>query len=229
MLSFWRNDAERNLRARAAHLLGKSYQGLRWIWVVGDCDPGDDTMPALLGMAAEENGRVTVVPVETAKHLDRYQRLSLTANAGLEYVRPWDDYVLIHESDIISPVNVVERFLAHAEQGRCPIAGWPVLRFPNNVEVFYDIWAYRKDGQMFVNWPPYHPSYHSDRPFTVDSVGTVWMFHAEDAMAGLRCYEKCAVELCNKLREEYGRTIWVDPTLRVNQPYSLWEAHEVKP
>jgi len=131
-----------------------------------------------------------------------------------------DDFVVIHESDILSPYDVVERFVAHAKAGRCPIAGWPTLTFPSGYTQFYDIWGYRKAGRLFHNDPPYHSCYNPTEPFEVDSVGTVWMLPAEDIRRGVRCYQNGAVELCQKLRAN-GRRIWVDPTLVVEQPYDL--------
>ena len=149
------------------------------------------------------------------------RRLSLTANAGLEAVKPEDDYILIHESDLLSPVDLVERFL---ESGKSPIAGWPVLGEAN---VFYDIWAFRgKDGAKFTGLPPYHESYKPDALFEVASVGSCWMFRAEDALpsagsGGVRCEKWGAVELCQKLKL-LGRRSWGDPTIRIEQPMGLF-------
>lgn len=229
MLSFWRNDTGKRLRERAEHLLAKTGDGLRWVWVVGDCDPQDRTFVTLWNLTYCHQGKdIQIVPIDTGPHPDRYVRLSLSASAGLEYVRPDDDYVLIHESDIVSPPDVVERLLAHAAEGRCPVAGWPILRIDVNTVLFYDIWAYRKDGQLFTNYPPFHTCYRPDRPFEVDSIGTVWLMPAQDIREGVRCHERGCLELSRKFRER-GHRIWVDPTLVVEQPRDLWVPHLVIP
>lgn len=235
MLSLWRNDSSRNFTDRVSHLLSKSYPRLRWVWVVGDSRDLTETL--LRDVAKGHNGHrsIKVIRADTGIEGDepeaRLRRLSLTANAGLEAIRPEDDYVLIHESDLISPVDLVERFL---ESGKSPIAGWPVLS-----DVFYDIWAYRgTDGVKFTGLPPYHEAYKPDAVFEVASVGSCWMFRAEDALpsassgqapsapfgsGGVRCEKWGAVELCRKLKR-LGRRIWVDPTIRIEQPMGLFVA-----
>ena len=42
LLSLWRDDTGRHLEARVAHLLGKTYPALRWLWVVGDSADGTE-------------------------------------------------------------------------------------------------------------------------------------------------------------------------------------------
>lgn len=227
MFSLWKNDEKRRLRERAEHLLSKTYQPLRWVWVVGDCDPGDMTLARLLDIAAEHPDEdITIVPVETPKTLNRYERLSLSANAGRDQVRDEDDLWLTHESDIESPPDVIEQLLA---AGKIPIAAWPVLESGNGKDIFYDVWAFRKDGKNFAHHPPHCEGWDPLEPFPVDSVGTVWIAYAEDLRRGVRCYHECCVELCNKMTREYGRQFWAHPGVIVRQPRDLWEPHHFKP
>lgn len=231
MCSMWRNDAGRDLRRRAEHLLSKRGPGLRWVWVVGDSEDATHTRLQEYIDEIKPPGRVDLIVGHTHIPGDNYsarlRRLGATANFWLAEVQPADEYVLIHESDIISPPDIVERFLAHAAAGRCPIAGWPVLPLgPNGETVFYDIWGYRKDGALFTNTPPYHACYRPDEPFEVDSVGSVWLFHAEDVRAGVYFDQNASVGLCAQLRDR-GRRIWVDPTLTVVQPRELWTPHSM--
>src|SRR5688500_12272074 len=115
MLSLWRNDSQRHLDRRVNHLLSKTYPRLRWVWVVGD--ETDDTEARL---RKHWHGLIEFVRGDTRIGGDdppeRMRRMSLAASAGLAAVRSTDDYVVIHESDLISPPDVVERFLA---TGRC--------------------------------------------------------------------------------------------------------------
>lgn len=233
LCSMWRNDSTRNLAERALHLLSKaeSYPALSWRWVVGDST--DDTAETLrqlsTGYDTYSAGNVRIIEIETGIEGDdtgsRLRRLSLTANHYLRRVEGYD-YVLVCESDIISPANVVNRLVAHAEAGRCPIAAWPTLELQPGRKVFYDRFAYRKDGVMFSNHPPYHPCYKADRPFVVDSAGTVLMFHAEDASECIMS-RRAILDLCWHLRE-LGRDIWVDPQLEVIQPRELWQFHHIE-
>jgi hypothetical protein len=222
MVSMWRNDAGRGIEQRAHHLLAKAvhYPNLAWRWIVGDSVDGTaETLRQLSAGYPVQIVDIGDTGVEGDDHAANLRRLSLTGNHYFSGAAAFD-YLLIHESDIVSPPNLVNLLVAHAEQGRCPIAAWPTLEIKPGVKVFYDIFCYRKDGQMFSNHPPYHPAYRSDRPFVVDSAGTVLMFHAEDAGEVIMA-KQALLDLCWHLRE-LGRDIWVDPTLEVVQPRSLW-------
>lgn len=221
MISLWRNDADRRIKDRADRLLSKTHPNMRWLWLVGDS--GDRTWEALRNIHASACGgkEVDIFRYDTGivgeDPQTRRRRLSLSVNETLNRVLPDDEFVVWHESDLISPPDIVERLIG---TGKCPVAGWPILHTPGGI-MFYDIFAYRKDGVKFSNLPPYHECYRPDRPFTVDSVGSVWMFHAMDARAGVRCFEDACVELCTKLRG-FGREIWVDPSIPIVQPADLW-------
>ena len=222
LCSLWRNDAHRDLAARVAHLLSKEddYPNLRWVWAAGDCD--DDTAERLRELRADAD--VTIVVANSGitgdKPADRLRRLSVTANALWRQVNADDDYVLVHESDIVSPPNVVSRMVARAQAGICPVAAWSVLDLAPGLRVFYDIFAARRDGVHFTNSAPYHAGYQPDAPFRVDSFGTVYMLTAWDA-AQIEMRDGAVLDLCRQLRQA-GRTLWMDPTLVVTQPIELW-------
>lgn len=223
LCSLWRNDCDRQLVDRVEHLLAKceSYPNLRYVWVVGDSTDG--TTQAL-GELTSDYDNVRIVDIgDTGIYGEdvptRLRRLSETANEWWHWV-DGADYVMVHESDIISQPNVVNLLVAHAERGRCPIAGWPTLEIQPGVVYFYDSYCYRKDGVRFSNQPPYHTCYKADEPFTVDSFGTMYLFDAYDVPL-VRFEDNAVLDLCRQLREQ-GRTLWVDPTLIVEQPRSLW-------
>lgn len=227
--SMWREDAWANIGNRLRHLLAKaeSYPNIKFLWVVGDSN--DETAAVLREQTAGRDD-VTVLDIGSTgikgdDMASRLRRLSVTANHYLKNVGD-ADYVLIHESDIISPANLVNLLVANAEAGHCPIAAWPVLEIRPNFKVFYDVFCYRKDGVRFTHMPPYHPCYHADRPFIVDSAGTILMFHAEDA-GNVLMDKRAILDLCWHLRE-LGRDIWVDPRIVVEQPVGLWDCHSTK-
>lgn len=220
VISLWRNDENKRIRDRIDSLLNKTYSNLHYIWIVGDSFDGTES---ILRETASQRLNVSVICHDTCIIGDepdtRLARLSETFNAGLDFVNPADDKILVHESDIVSPPDVVERMLSHSHT---PIAGWPVLRLDTG-EIFYDTWAYRAGGVHFSNHPPYHSVYNPSQLFEVDSVGTVWMFDADEVlgMCGIRCGDFGCIDLCNQLRAR-GRRIMVDPTLTVIQPADLW-------
>lgn len=225
MCSMWKDDQERQIVDRVEHLLAKceSYPNLAYLWVVGDS--ADGTAQTLRDLTVGYDN-VTILDIgctgiEGDDPASRLRRLSVTGN---HYLMPQNvgdaDYILVCESDIQSPYNLVNLLVAHALAGRCPIAAWPTLEIRPGERIFYDTFCYRKDGVRFGHHSPYHPCYKPDRPFTVDSAGTVLMFCAEDAPEVVMS-SRAILDLCSHLRE-MGLSIWVDPTLEVVQPHSLW-------
>jgi len=224
VMSLWRNDSERFIKNRMSALLHKTYPNRRYIWVYGDCnDDTDDFLETGVGLAATRGIEVelirhdTGIPGESKRVVDdsRLRRLSQTANAGLAAVREDDDYLMIHESDLITPADVIERFVANANEGRCPIAGWPILKVGGQT-LFYDTWAYQDmSGRYFTNYEV-APS----APFQLRKFGSVAMFPAADARE-IRMTDGAFREICEKL-EGRGHSLWCDPTIIVEQPTELW-------
>lgn len=225
MLSLWRNDEERRIGERMRHLTSKTYPALRWIWVCGDSD--DATGEILREYAAEmqyEDKDIAVIEHHTpwthgAGMAHRLKRISASVTEGLHTVRKSDEYVIVHESDLVSPPDLVERFLL---TGKCPIAAVTWLPQEGGSRYFYDIWAFERHGARFANVPPYHACWKPDQLFEVDSVGSCWMMPAQPIRDyGICCHIEATREICKKLRRR-GHTFWVDPTIEVIQPRDLW-------
>ena len=235
LVSFWRNDAQRQLEARVAHLLAKvAPEGmrLRHLWAVGDSI--DATAEALWFTATAKTGwpddphpdmDLKVMTADTGIEGEdtpsRRLRLAATATRAFAAIRETDDWVLLHESDLKTPVDVVGRFQqALTIPGLkmywpCPIAGWPLLGHLPGAK-FYDLWAYAHvNGHRFDADEP-RPS----DPFEVASFGSCWLAPASlvrNRVLGL----DCVVDLCRQWRSE-GVHLWVDPTVTVVQPTDLW-------
>lgn len=227
MCSMWKDDGWRSIGQRLRHLLDKaiSYPALDWLWIVGDSH--DDTA-AILREQTAGRANVTVLDIGATgiKGDDpdsRLRRLSVTANHYLRYGDGYD-YILVHESDLLTPPDLVNRLVARAQEGICPVAAWPIIKF-HGVTYCYDVWALRKDGVRFKNHAPFHQAYQADRPFVVDSFGSVFMFHACDAPHVIMD-KRAVLDLCWHLREE-GRTLWVDPLIIAEQPTALWTFHKI--
>jgi len=216
----WRDDGNRYLGERLTHLLSK--QGVtRWLWIVGNSS--DETEAVLTNLASQDK-RITVLHYDSDvlgnEPNERLLRLSLTANIGLEAVRDDDDFTIIHESDLRSPDDIVPQFLAMQGDEPKACAGWVTLGedYPG---LFYDTYAYRRNGQRFVNGSPYHPVAQFEEPYEVDSAGSVLMFPSAALRNGLRLERGGMIEICLKLKEQGYRVI-VNPKVHIIQPTALW-------
>lgn len=217
LVSIWMNDVNKRLLERATHLLEKE-DITRWVWATGDCS---DSTHADLQAIADKNPDKDIVLINHDTGLAGenpavvVKRKSITFSAALDQIKASDDYVLVHDSDLVSPVDLAKQLLSI---GKLPVAGWVTL---GENGIFYDTWGYRQGGQMFSNYPPYHAVYNPETPFEVDSVGGCFMIHAEDIVSGVRCEQYGVVELFAKLKD-LGRQVWVIPTLKIVQPRDLW-------
>jgi hypothetical protein len=224
----WQNDVSRQLPDRVEHLLAKCecWPNTRYVWIVGDSSDG--TSQALVELSTGyDNVQIVDIGstgIDGGDERSRLRRLSATAN---EYFHWTDgaDYIVIHESDIRSPHDLIPRLVANAERGICPVAAWPTLEIAPGRSVFYDVWAFRKNGMAFTNQPPYHACYRPTEPFQVDSFGTLFLMHGEDGSL-IHMQERAVLDLCQQLREQ-GRTLWVDPRIVCEQPHSLWRSRQV--
>jgi len=214
LMSLWRSDMERQIKKRADHLLSKTSvkDNIRWLWAVGDSN--DSTEQFLLSYS---NPVVTVVRCDSGVTGDgentiRRRRSAFTASQMFTHLREDDDYACLHESDLCSPVDVIDQLFDNP----LPCAAWPVIQFHDRTQ-FYDIWAYRSlQGQLF----------HSDTTaptgrFQVSSFGSCWMAPAQlvkDRMLD----DEAVVGLCKQWVKE-GIKLWVNPTIVIHQPVDLWE------
>ncbi len=225
IMSLWRNDAGRDLEARADHLLSKTsaHHELRWLWITGDND--DDTHARLLGIGANHffSHRIELISCDTGivgeDVTTRRQRGSATASFMFGFIRKAAEYVVLHESDLLTDVDIVDRLLA--SNGSGPVAGWPTIEITPGHPQFYDVWAYRDlRGRQ---WSPRQPGRHRHRGRLVEvsSFGSVWL--APAALVRNRVITDLAIcELCKQWRAE-GVRLWVDPEISVEQPVQHWE------
>lgn len=224
VLSLWRNDADRNIEARVRHLLGKrsTFHDVEWLWGVGDCT--DHTLQALTDATLDVVGDglavkliANIVQCDTGIEGEsigaRRYRMSAAATILFQAISEDADYILMHESDLISPGTVIDRLLL-SKPGP-PVAGWPVINM-DGAELFYDVWAYRNlEMQMF--------SQKQARPsgvFEVGSFGSVWLAPA-DLVRNRVLDIHCIVGLCRKWTSE-GVRLWCNPSIKIIQPLELW-------
>lgn len=223
IISLWRNDADRRIEDRVEHLLSKRARNHQvvWSWYVGDSD--DDTLHRLDELAGHErncNVRTADTGIEGERIEVCRQRLSLTATKAFSMINTKADFVLLHESDLISPADVADRLL-DAGNGE-PCAGWPEIELASGKQ-FYDVWAYRDlEGALFRAQAPHVRQWAKMRhgPFRVGGFGSVWIAPAE-LVAGRRMSALAIADLCAQWRLE-GVPMWVDPAIKIEQPVDLW-------
>lgn len=134
------------------------------------------------------------------------------------------DYTFILDSDITVPSNTISKLVSC---GKDVVA--PMLFFQNS-RFFRDCWGYHKDGNDFVNKPPYHKAYMSchGKLFEVDGVGCPFIKY-EVLRRGARCDDE-EVRGLSRAFKTLGYKIWVDPTLGIYHPRNGQEIpppHEV--
>ena len=232
MYSLWRNDEHRNIQARMRHLTDKTYGDLRWVWVCGDSS--DATADILRDFAEEmryhDGLDITVVEhftgIEGMDHYSRLLRLSASCSEAVAQTRESDDYIVVHESDLQSPPDLIEQFLA---TGKDYVAGATWLDLTEG-RVFYDVWAFYRNGKRFSNGEPYHRDWTDDELLEVDSFGSCWMVPAAPFFGpnGIRVKYDAAREMCGRLkRRDPSARFWLAPWIEIVQPRELWEPHDL--
>lgn len=228
MINFWRDDAKREIEERVDHLFSKTYPNLRYLWSVGDST--DETEEILRRLAEGKDVEFcdSTTNIEGRKMPERLRRLSKMASITFQRIREDDDIVILHESDLVSQPDIIERLLAH---GKLPIAAWPIIdwTYEGGPRLFYDTWAFHKDGRLFYGNRPHHPAWleREGDVFEVDGFGSVWLAEASD-LRNLVVETEAVREICSLLKAK-GRTLWVDCSLSVFQPTGLLELNEVTP
>jgi hypothetical protein len=231
LLSMFYADAGKHLADRASHLFSKR-DVTRWVFSVR---PHNDMTEYFLASMAEHLGKeeeqVVIYREQGDQPTDRLERLSLAGDRLLSSVGD-EDYILWHESDLFTPIDVFERLAA---VGSGAAGGWPVLshdparpdlgvttpkRMVIDPPIFYDTWGYRAGGTRFSSLTPYHECYRPE-PFELESVGSVVLVQAEYVRRGARMNGGGLVGLCQSIRDMGGQ-VWCDPTVTVVQPAELW-------
>lgn len=231
-LAGFKGDVGKHIKRRAHHLLEKTGVD-HWFW--GVREDNDMTLTYLRTVERAAGGRVTVSVEDFPAWENRILHLSVIGDLGLSAACEADaDRVLIHESDLLTPADIVERLAATPGS---VVGGWPMLAHDGTPEelmlyqgamrfnepgVFYDTWAYRAAGKRYKNDPPYHEAHDPGRPYQLDSVGSVALIDAAYLRRGARMFPEGFVGLCNSIRR-LGGTVWCDPSVPVVQPLELWK------
>jgi hypothetical protein len=192
---------------------------LRVIAVEGDST--DNTAGALLREAKAYNLDLALVTCNhgqpvfgSVENPERLIALSKVGNAVFDAVRPSDGILVYIESDLLWEAETIAALLFLAAER---VSGFdifaPMVFHANGF--FYDVWAFRKNGQRFVHPPPYHIAFEEGL-LEMDSVGSCLVMRASVARR-CRMDENCLVGLCNAARVD-GYRIAVATALQVVHP-----------
>jgi hypothetical protein len=191
---------------------------LRLIAIYGDCV--DRTKRALL----EQSERIGI-DIELGEHnhgqpefgqTERPERLTALThlmNFGLAHVRTTDDLVWYVESDLIWHCDIVPR-LARTLRTRDADVVAPLILADG---CFYDIWAFRKNGERFSPFNPFHSALVMEPVTEVDSAGSALLMTGVAARWCRGRGDQALVSFCDDVRAKGGR-ILVDSREIVKHP-----------
>lgn len=141
------------------------------------------------------------------EHPERFKQLAFVGNKLLANVPSDADVVGIVESDLVWEAQTMTRLIDHLAW--VPAIAPMIMDGPNS---FYDVYAYRMNGERFTKTPPYHwrlENFYNDLTM-LDSAGSVLFMDADLARKARFTDEQAIVGLCEQIREQGGR-IWLDP------------------
>jgi len=142
---------------------------------------------------------------------ERFRQLAYVANRMWAHIPADTDIVIDVESDLIwepeTMLTLIDRLQDYPAIS--PMVWMDGQRFPRTF--FYDVWAFRKNGQQFSHYPPYCDGFDADKPFMVDSAGSCMAIRG-DLARKLVWDENVFVGISRQIYE-HGASLWVDPTV----------------
>lgn len=201
----------------------QSHAGAAMVRVIAvDGDSTDGTAAELARLAGRLAVPLTVVEHSHGERVfgsteepERLRALTGVMMAGLDAVESDDDGVIVVESDLLwhpHQVGSVLDLAMRRENGFDVVA--PMI-FAG--EHFYDVWGFRKGGERFAPFPPYHRDLGSAGLTAVDSVGSCLAMRGEVARRVKPIGEEAIVSWCAGARAA-GYRIAVAPEFRVEHP-----------
>jgi hypothetical protein len=185
-------------------------------------DSLDGTANALVRGAAARNLDLTLVEFDqrtphfgSVEDPKRMNALSEVFNRVLDAVDEDTDIFVYVESDLLwkpQPLANLIRLVDDQEEGMDVIAPL-IFAGPH----FYDIWGFRKGGERFGPFPPYHPGLNRNGLTEVDSVGSCLAMRAEVAWETRIKNGNAIVGWCEEARS-LGYKIGVHANLEVHHP-----------
>lgn len=192
-------------------------QGMTLRLVAAEGDSLDGTRDRILSFASEHEIPVTVVDT-THGHIRwgsvedpvRMRTMSEIMNKALAEFRPEDDIAVWIMSDLKWDTEDVIGLIQDLQEPDLDFQILAPLVFagePGGEKIFYDTWAYRRNGERFGNKFPYHPDFYElidDDTCTVaeiDSAGTCLVISGNVARS-CRALDLEAVSFCADARSK---------------------------
>lgn len=208
---------------RQINALDYPAQNLRLYLCEGDSD--DNTLHELREWAATDH-RINIVKHDTGiphySHSPRPARMravSENGNMGWDAIAAaqWGDFALMLESDLMYNPDLLKRLIERRPAEADIFSPMIWIEVDGGVR-FYDLWAFRINGEMFKpTGPEWYTARYNDA-FEVDSVGSVVLFNMQLITDGLRLGETdCVLGMCNEARD-HGYRIFVDMGTDVLHP-----------
>jgi GT2 family glycosyltransferase len=203
------------------HLTGDHY--VRVIAVEGDSK--DDTWGDLERTAARLQIPLELIKCDHGKPNygsselpDRLEGCQMVMHCVYDHVKPDDEIVVFVETDLIWDPHTIGTLVDVIDRRETDVVAPFVMVGPN----FYDIWAYRKDGERFGPFPPYHKDLKPTGMTDVDSVGSCVICHGEVArtcrVAPDAPWDRsCLVGFCDTARSK-GYRVSVMPEWKIRHP-----------
>ena len=197
-------------------------RGDRLHLVIGDGDSVDRTSALLLRYAT--GPEYTIVDCShggpkfgSIVNDERFRQMAYVGNCMLDNVPTDADAVVILDGDLIWDADTILALVGRlAEVPACaPLvlcAGNPA-GYAGDGPFFYDIWAFRRNGQKFSPLPPYHPDLGAGL-LQLESAGGCLAIRGDLAREVRFGDADAIVGLCRDIYRRDG-SVWVDPGLAV--------------
>lgn len=188
------------------------HDDLRLVFVEGDSTDGTE---AALRWHVTADPRAVLVKCDTGKprygsvvHPERFKVLATVFNAGLDAVDyDWTDYVLFIPCDIKYNPDLLRRLVAHNAAVVAPLVF--------QAGVFYDIWAFSREGRNFGPFPQSLMDDVSPELIDCETMGGTMLIDADVLRAGVR-YSLVDVDRgFTSAARALGYALFADPKLHV--------------
>lgn len=194
--------------------------------LAGEGDSVDGTAQMLVQEAQQRGVHLTVVDTThggrrygSVEDPQRMKQLSGVCNKMLDAVSEDIDVVFYVESDLIWDPYTVGQLLELVRNSPFSVVAPLTMAGKDRDQrgIFYDVWAFRKDGERFGPFYPYHPTLVEGEIVPVDSVGSCFVMTGEVARTARIRNNNALVGFCEDVRAK-GHHIGVRCDLKVAHP-----------
>ena len=188
---------------------------LSFVWAEGDSV--DNTRMVLDGARFRFNATIVDCAHGGPKYAsivnaDRFRQLAYVCNLMMAAVSVSADVVVILDSEYIWQAETLIALIDDVTDDQCMA---PMVMH-HRTGLFYDTWAFRRNGVNFTQRPPFHVDL-GDEILQVDSAGSCLAMPGHLARSVNFPSENVIVGLCRQIYEQ-GGSVWVNPALSISHP-----------